>query len=106
MSWPRTERHNQDRSRRAIPTRSAPSDQKWTVCSTASWEDYRHSQACLDPVEPEVSPLHLTWMSKRPTKRSSSRPRLPGLDEKDISVTVENGILTIQGEKKLDYDEE
>ena len=31
---------------------------------------------------------------------------LPGLDEKDISVTVENGILTIQGEKKLDYDEE
>jgi HSP20 family protein len=30
---------------------------------------------------------------------------LPGLDEKDISLTVENGLLTIQGEKKLDYDE-
>jgi HSP20 family protein len=27
---------------------------------------------------------------------------LPGLDEKDISLTVENGLLTIQGEKKLD----
>ena len=31
---------------------------------------------------------------------------LPGLDEKDISLTVQNGVLTIQGEKKLDYDEE
>ena len=31
---------------------------------------------------------------------------LPGLEEKDISLTVHNGILTIQGEKKLDYDEE
>ena len=30
---------------------------------------------------------------------------LPGLDEKDISLTVQNGVLTIQGEKKLDYDE-
>jgi HSP20 family protein len=31
---------------------------------------------------------------------------LPGLDEKDISLTVQNGILTIQGEKKLEYYEE
>jgi HSP20 family protein len=31
---------------------------------------------------------------------------LPGLEEKDISLTVHNGILTIQGEKKLDYDEQ
>lgn len=31
---------------------------------------------------------------------------LPGLDEKDISLTVQNGVLTIQGEKKLDYDEQ
>jgi HSP20 family protein len=31
---------------------------------------------------------------------------LPGLDEKDISLSVQNGVLTIQGEKKLDYDEE
>jgi HSP20 family protein len=31
---------------------------------------------------------------------------LPGLDEKNISLTVQNGVLTIQGEKKLDYDEE
>jgi HSP20 family protein len=31
---------------------------------------------------------------------------LPGLDDKDISLTVQNGILIVQGEKKLDYDEE
>lgn len=30
---------------------------------------------------------------------------LPGLDEANISLTVQNGVLTVQGEKKLDYDE-
>src|SRR5512134_2603946 len=30
---------------------------------------------------------------------------LPGLDDKDISLTMQNGVLTIQGEKRLDYDE-
>jgi HSP20 family molecular chaperone IbpA len=28
------------------------------------------------------------------------------LEEKDISLSVQNGVLTIEGEKKLDYDEE
>ena len=31
---------------------------------------------------------------------------LPGLYEKDVSLTVQNGVLTIQGEKKLEHDEE
>jgi HSP20 family protein len=31
---------------------------------------------------------------------------LPGLKDKDISLTLQNGMLTIQGEKRLDYDEE
>ena len=31
---------------------------------------------------------------------------LPGAEEKDISVTLQNGILTLQGEKKIEYDEE
>jgi hypothetical protein len=31
---------------------------------------------------------------------------LPGLEEKDISLTLQNGILTVQGEKKSSYDEE
>ena len=30
---------------------------------------------------------------------------LPGLDEKDISVTLENGVLTLAGERKEDRDE-
>ena len=30
----------------------------------------------------------------------------PDLEEKDISLSVQNGVLTIEGEKKLDYDEE
>jgi HSP20 family protein len=31
---------------------------------------------------------------------------LPGLNENDVSLSVQNGVLTIEGEKKLDYDEE
>jgi HSP20 family protein len=31
---------------------------------------------------------------------------LPGTNEKDISLTLQNGVLTIQGEKKVEHDEE
>ena len=31
---------------------------------------------------------------------------LPGMDEKDVEVTLNDGMLTIRGEKKLDKDEE
>jgi HSP20 family protein len=31
---------------------------------------------------------------------------LPGTNEKDISLTLQNGVLTIRGEKKVEYDEE
>jgi HSP20 family protein len=30
---------------------------------------------------------------------------LPGLDEKDIAITLNNGVLTIKGEKKSEHDE-
>jgi HSP20 family protein len=31
---------------------------------------------------------------------------LPGIDDKDISLSVQDGVLTIRGEKKLERDEE
>lgn len=31
---------------------------------------------------------------------------LPGIDEKDVTVTMQNGILTIKGEKKFENEEE
>jgi HSP20 family protein len=31
---------------------------------------------------------------------------LPGLEDKDISLTMQNGVLTIKGEKRLDHDEQ
>jgi HSP20 family protein len=43
---------------------------------------------------------------KETNKEIVVETELPGLDEKDISLTVQNGVLTIQDEKKLDYDEE
>jgi HSP20 family protein len=30
---------------------------------------------------------------------------LPGVDEKDVSVTLANGLLTIKGEKKSEHEE-
>ena len=30
---------------------------------------------------------------------------LPGMDEKDISVTLNNGLLTLKGEKKSEREE-
>jgi HSP20 family protein len=43
---------------------------------------------------------------KETNKEIVVETELPGLDEKDISLTVQNGVLTIQDEKKLDYAEE
>jgi HSP20 family protein len=31
---------------------------------------------------------------------------LPGIDEKDVSLALQDGVLTIRGEKKHEYDEE
>jgi HSP20 family protein len=31
---------------------------------------------------------------------------LPGLDEKDVSLTMQNGVLIVQGEKNLEHEEE
>ncbi|GMQ96799.1 MAG: Hsp20/alpha crystallin family protein [Gammaproteobacteria bacterium] len=31
---------------------------------------------------------------------------LPGIDRKDIEVSMENGVLTIHGERKIDHEEE
>jgi HSP20 family protein len=30
---------------------------------------------------------------------------LPGIEEKDLNITVENGVLTLSGERKLENDE-
>jgi HSP20 family protein len=43
---------------------------------------------------------------KETDKEIAVEAELPGLDEKDVSLTIANGVLTIQGEKKLDHEEE
>jgi HSP20 family protein len=43
---------------------------------------------------------------KETNKEILVEAELPGLEEKDISITMQNGVLTIQGEKKLEHDEE
>lgn len=43
---------------------------------------------------------------KETDKEISIEAELPGLDEKDLSLTMQNGVLTIEGEKKLEHEEE
>jgi HSP20 family protein len=43
---------------------------------------------------------------KETDKEITIEAELPGLDEKDVSLTVQNGVLTIEGEKKLEHEEE
>ncbi len=42
---------------------------------------------------------------KETYKEIAVEAELPGLDEKDVSLTIANGVLTIQGEKKLEHEE-
>ena len=50
-------------------------------------------------------------MSPRATSKRVSLPidvtaELPGVDEKDLDVTLANGMLTVRGEKRTERDEE
>src|SRR5689334_16281012 len=38
-------------------------------------------------------------------KQYEVKAELPGLEEKDVSVTLTDGVLTIRGEKKIDHEE-
>jgi HSP20 family protein len=42
---------------------------------------------------------------KETDKEISIEAELPGLDEKDVSLTIQNGVLTIEGAKKFEHDE-
>ena len=44
-------------------------------------------------------------MSAQPQCDSPIEGELPGVEEKDISVTLANGVLTIKGEKKQENEE-
>lgn len=46
------------------------------------------------------------WAPKTDIKENSEsyiiRAELPGVDKKDVNITLENGLLTIRGEKKVE----
>jgi HSP20 family protein len=43
---------------------------------------------------------------KETDKEITIEAELPGLDEEDVSLTIQNGVLTIEGEKKLEHEED
>jgi HSP20 family protein len=51
-------------------------------------------------------PLAAHMDVKETDKEIVVEAELPGMDDKDISLSLQDGILTIKGEKKLERDEE
>src|SRR5262249_19662077 len=51
-------------------------------------------------------PLAAHMDVKETDKEIVVEAELPGIDDKDISLSLQDGILTIKGEKKLERDEE
>jgi HSP20 family protein len=43
---------------------------------------------------------------KETDKEITIEAELPGLDQEDVSLTIQNGVLTIEGEKKLEHEED
>jgi len=65
---------------------------------TNGWQLPFASRRQLDFVSPDMD-------VKETAKEFLVEAELPGVDEKDISVTLTNGVLTLKGEKKLERDE-
>ena len=65
------------------------------------------SLACSAPAEAEALRLLTPHVDVKETdKEIVVEAELPGMDEKDISLALQDGVLTIRGEKKQEYDEE
>ena len=106
MPWPRTLRDNRDKSHRAIQIPSACCGLKWIACSIALWAACRHSLACSLRVGTQGFALMPSLDVKETAKEIAVEAELPGLDEKDVSLTIQNGVLTIKGEKKFEHEEQ
>ena len=89
-----------------IQTPSVLSERRWIACSTASWAASQLSLACSAPAAGEAlhSPSHLDVTET--DKEIVVEAELPGIDEKDVSLALQDGVLTIRGEKKHEHDEE
>ena len=45
------------------------------------------------------------WKSRKPTRKSGDLAEVPGLEENDIEVLLEDGVLTLRGEKKSETED-
>jgi HSP20 family protein len=68
------------------------------------FDDFRHG---FGRFWPELSSRDVTpSMDVTETEKEYElKAELPGLEEKDVSVTLTDGVLTIRGEKKIDHEE-
>jgi len=51
------------------------------------------------------TPSPRAWTSKRPTKKVIVTAELPGLDEKDIEISISGDALILRGEKRQEEEE-
>jgi HSP20 family protein len=77
------------------------------------WSDLRREiDRVFDSVMSEGAPVALNgsprWVPPMDVEEQDDHVRLhvelPGVDPKDVSINVENGVLTISGEKKLEHE--
>jgi len=73
-----------------------PFDRLWDWDLEEFWEDFR---------EP-VSKKEVSWVPRVESYEKDGnyviKADLPGVEAKDVKITVENGCLTIQGERRMD----
>ena len=83
-------------------TSSPPCATRWIACSSASSTAGRTGRSCSAATErltvPELD-------VRENTNAIIVEAELPGVDEKDVTVTLANGMLTIKGEKKHEKEE-
>ena len=80
----------------------------WTGMTSLRQEMDRLFDRFLEPVWPEMPTLG-DWEPKLDVTESKDsvtvKAELPGVEQKDIAVTLEEGVLTIKGEKEAEKEE-
>jgi HSP20 family protein len=69
------------------------------------FDDFRSGFGRFWPELPSSLTLTPTMDVTETEKEYEVKAELPGLEEKDVGMTLSDGVLTIRGEKKIDHEE-
>ena len=92
--------------RPVIQTPSVLSERRWIASSTASWGGLPAFSGMFGASGGRNFKLTPHVDVRETDKEIVVEAELPGIDEKDISLAIQDGVLTIRGEKRFEHDEE